>query len=900
MAGHGVETRDFFLPIHVQPSYREEVGSLRLCKAEDLASRGFYLPVHTDMTPQDVTAICDIIRGFYSDDHEPMPAFSERRDTKSVFRVISDQLPLVRALTIDSNLKKTTASQAAHCTSRLLSESQRYLRHASYGGARTLLESCREILGLIQDNHPQLAKEVKGYRDFYESELKMLSAPIQGGKKPWQAVRLEDYPQAAAIPSMTEEESLKLLAWLVREFDVQDILEIGTWLGKSAVLMAEAGKGRVKRIAAVDEFTYYPWMEMYGCEPGNNRLTSFQQNIIGFTDIIKPIKWTVPVAEGTDDCGLSIPNLESAEKLDLVCLDFASPSEELEVGWSVVSKHFEAGRTLLYISGLSDKSYQFLARHSGELEAIAIPSSNTRVYRYIGTDAEMLTPGSEDKTSGLDVTVNFHTSPGWSHHHQNAFDQAIDALRVKFHDPEATVRFIPALEQYICDDMLDQEDLDETPWIAIVHNALNMPEFFYVPDLERLCSERMQYLFRNCKGLFTLTQFQSDYLRANFKASNKIPIQSLKYPLVEYITTSKLNLDSNQIPLLLVGSYARDFAYFFRVKVPSTFKKTVLVGDSNMEKKTKGAPEDIKLLPRASSSEYEHLLRSSVLILPLTTDGAANTLILECIARNAPIAAPELESCREYLGSDYPLLYDPNEDDLGEVLMKEKILAAITHLKTMNKDHLTLESFCTSVKESTLLQSLPANHMGQEYDVTVMICSYRRTNHLPDILNCLWSRQNFKGSIHILVWNNNYDRRETVDIMCDDYKCHVGSDRRLDIIHSTQNYYCIVRLCAPHLIRSKRLLICDDDIQPGEEFVDFFLQAHRQHPRDIVCIRGHFYLPHTLTDQNPEHQTWEEYDKLRFADDHKPSRLLHFPHMDTCIIPKEVLQEVGSVDMPDR
>ncbi len=53
LAKYGVETRDFFFPIHLQPAFAgpdlqvDPHNRLRLKVAEKLCSRGLYLPMHT-------------------------------------------------------------------------------------------------------------------------------------------------------------------------------------------------------------------------------------------------------------------------------------------------------------------------------------------------------------------------------------------------------------------------------------------------------------------------------------------------------------------------------------------------------------------------------------------------------------------------------------------------------------------------------------------------------------------------------------------------------------------------------------------------------------------------------------------------------------------------------------
>lgn len=58
---HGVETRSFFKPMHLQPHLKEFAHG-KFPVAEDLWNRGAYLPLFPDMTETDVSYIADLLR----------------------------------------------------------------------------------------------------------------------------------------------------------------------------------------------------------------------------------------------------------------------------------------------------------------------------------------------------------------------------------------------------------------------------------------------------------------------------------------------------------------------------------------------------------------------------------------------------------------------------------------------------------------------------------------------------------------------------------------------------------------------------------------------------------------------------------------------------------------------
>ena len=62
LARRGIETRTFFIPIHVQPVYHEQFRGQRYPVAEELCRRGLYLPSGATLTEGEIAYICDMVR----------------------------------------------------------------------------------------------------------------------------------------------------------------------------------------------------------------------------------------------------------------------------------------------------------------------------------------------------------------------------------------------------------------------------------------------------------------------------------------------------------------------------------------------------------------------------------------------------------------------------------------------------------------------------------------------------------------------------------------------------------------------------------------------------------------------------------------------------------------------
>lgn len=67
LARHGIETRTFFIPMHLQPIYFEAFKGQRYPVAERLCQRGFYLPSASSLTTEQIRYIVSIVQRAYQE-----------------------------------------------------------------------------------------------------------------------------------------------------------------------------------------------------------------------------------------------------------------------------------------------------------------------------------------------------------------------------------------------------------------------------------------------------------------------------------------------------------------------------------------------------------------------------------------------------------------------------------------------------------------------------------------------------------------------------------------------------------------------------------------------------------------------------------------------------------------
>lgn len=62
LAKNGIETRTFFIPMHLQPIYYKQYKGQRYPNAEELCRRGLYLPSSTRLTKSNIDFIVEKIK----------------------------------------------------------------------------------------------------------------------------------------------------------------------------------------------------------------------------------------------------------------------------------------------------------------------------------------------------------------------------------------------------------------------------------------------------------------------------------------------------------------------------------------------------------------------------------------------------------------------------------------------------------------------------------------------------------------------------------------------------------------------------------------------------------------------------------------------------------------------
>jgi perosamine synthetase len=70
LAEQGIETRTFFIPMHLQPIYHADYQGERYPVAEDLCRRGLYLPSASSLTRREIEYVVEAVKGCWRRNHQ--------------------------------------------------------------------------------------------------------------------------------------------------------------------------------------------------------------------------------------------------------------------------------------------------------------------------------------------------------------------------------------------------------------------------------------------------------------------------------------------------------------------------------------------------------------------------------------------------------------------------------------------------------------------------------------------------------------------------------------------------------------------------------------------------------------------------------------------------------------
>ena len=233
------------------------------------------------------------------------------------------------------------------------------------------------------------------------------------------------------------------------------------------------------------------------------------------------------------------------------------------------------------------------------------------------------------------------------------------------------------------------------PWIGVVHfPPVSLHGQQGLDDVLAAAGPSL----RHCRGLITL----SDDLRKQVAA--RLPamqVDSIKHPIEALPAKFSIAGFRHQTSyaVVQVGNQFRQVSAIYRLntKLPKLWvgarQPHLVAKELGLKRVPRGI---VRRLGRLSDNDYDQLLLTNVVIIPLWC-AAANNSILECIEMNVPAFVTRLPATEEYLGKDYPLFYSR----IGEIeaiinnreTLCDRLEGATDYLSRMDKTDIRYERF---------------------------------------------------------------------------------------------------------------------------------------------------------------------------------------------------------------
>ena len=388
--------------------------------------------------------------------------------------------------------------------------------------------------------------------------------------EPHKARWLNEAIQTTNTIGTTTLEVQQLLVYLIRERQVQHVLEVGCFLGATTELMLgavvavppKAWTSHV-RLVALDGFLWQLWMNYYSYSraPGRDFRALFSPVVSSHDNaFIRQIPHDVSTWNRSS---LAHP---FGASYDLVFLDLTRDQHELERLWQLLQPALSQGESVIVVNGYGSPGVcQFLMGHFGELMPLEKPDGQAKAFLW--------KPGwQQDGRKEAHGKLRFLDPPGnWPHH--KGWAASIRQLWEELHSAKAPTAFVPAVEQFFS----EEGKMPDGPWIGVMHQALE--RVGWVPDLKRIFQdEAFLRDLERCEGLITLTEFSAGIMRGLLTTTvPTVPVLSMKYP-VTYTDTPCSNSGPLPKTLLMVGEYMRNFSEFISLRLPENWSKLWIGG----------------------------------------------------------------------------------------------------------------------------------------------------------------------------------------------------------------------------------------------------------------------------------------------------------------------------------
>lgn len=192
---------------------------------------------------------------------------------------------------------------------------------------------------------------------------------------------------------------------------------------------------------------------------------------------------------------------------------------------------------------------------------------------------------------------------------------------------------------------------------------------------------------KSCRGLYVLTDYQKQFLD---ESDIGVPVERVWHPTVFDVPQWSPDNWLADRRIVFLGRWIRRVQAIQELQCPGVRKLWL----AKQSEPIAGVEENgsVERLGYLEAGAYDELLTGCVAMTEVI-EAAANNVVLECIARSAPLLINWNSGVVEYLGPDYPLYYSSMAEANWKASSVRQVLAAHDYLRKMDKSRFTLDRF---------------------------------------------------------------------------------------------------------------------------------------------------------------------------------------------------------------
>lgn len=276
------------------------------------------------------------------------------------------------------------------------------------------------------------------------------------------------------------------------------------------------------------------------------------------------------------------------------------------------------------------------------------------------------------------------------------------------------MKHIDTNDGILCDDFLEQtfdttnkipESIQQQPWIAIAHLPPTkvrqfMPTCFldYNKDVPGSAEA-----IKNLKGICTM----SHHLADRFRQVCDVLVNVIHYPTNTNVKQFDINSYMRQPTLVHVGWFFKNLLLLEHIPPNNHIQRKIQILAACLKEKgavglrnylhTHMYPNRTLhggvtyLYDRVPDATYDNLLTQSVMAIEFV-DCAATTVVVESLARCAPMLLNRHPALLEYVGKDYPMFFDDIRE-CEQLLHPANVYKTHEYIRHMDKSFLSIENF---------------------------------------------------------------------------------------------------------------------------------------------------------------------------------------------------------------